>query len=250
MSTALKTKRTRNIFDPKDVSPFKLSRTKIELFVNCPRCFYLDRRIGIGQPPGFPFNLNSAVDYLLKKEFDRYRGERKPHPLMQAHGIEAIPYTDARLDGWRANFKGVTYHHPATNLIISGAVDDLWVNSAGEVIVVDYKATSKDGEVGIEAEWQQSYKRQMEFYQWLLRRNGLTVSKTGYFVYCNGRRDRETFDSKLEFTIKVIPYIGDDAWVEQCIQDAHRCLMANEIPPASPKCDYCNYRIAVREVEP
>lgn len=249
MSTAPRARRTRNIFDPKDGSAFSLSRSKIELFVNCPRCFYLDRRLGIGQPPGFPFNLNSAVDHLLKKEFDRYRGAAKPHPLMQAHGIEAIPYSDSRLEEWRANFKGVTYRHTATNFILSGAVDDLWVNPAGEVIVVDYKATSKEGEVGIEAEWQQSYKRQMEFYQWLLRRNGLTVSKTGYFVYCNGRRDCEIFDSKLEFTIKIIPYVGDDTWVEQRIQDAHRCLVANEIPPASPNCYYCSYRVAAREVE-
>ena len=30
----------------------------------------MDRRLGIAQPPGFPFNLNSAVDNLLKNEFD------------------------------------------------------------------------------------------------------------------------------------------------------------------------------------
>lgn len=249
MSNSLTAKRTRNLFDPKDGKPFKLSRSKLEQFVNCPRCFYLDRRLGIGQPPGFPFNLNSAVDHLLKKEFDHYRVRNEPHPLMQAHGIDAIPYSDARLDEWRANFKGVVHHHTATNLIITGAVDDLWVNPRGEVIVADYKATSKDGEVGIEADWQKSYKRQMELYQWLLRRNGLSVSATGYFVYCNGRRDRETFDSRLEFTVKVIPYVGDDAWVEQCIQDAHRCLMANEIPPANPQCEFCLYRAVAREVE-
>lgn len=249
MSKSLTARRTRNLFDPKNGKPFKLSRSKLELFVSCPRCFYLDRRLGVGQPPGFPFNLNSAVDHLLKKEFDHYRTKKQPHPLMQTHGIDAIPYSDERLDEWRTNFKGVAYHHPATNLIITGAVDDLWVNPQGKVMVVDYKATSKDGEVGIEADWQQSYKRQMELYQWLLRRNSLSVSATGYFVYCNGRRDRETFDSRLEFTVKIIPYVGNDAWVEQCIQDAHRCLTANEIPQANPHCDYCNYRIAARGVE-
>ena len=84
-------------------------------------------------------------------------------------------------------------------------MDDLWKNAQGELIVVDYKSTSKDGEVNIDAEWQGAYKRQMEFYQWLLRKNGFKVSDTGYFVYCNGRRDREAFDGKLEFDIKIIP---------------------------------------------
>jgi hypothetical protein len=115
--------------------------------------------------------------------------------------------------------------------------------------VVDYKATSKDSEVNIDAEWQISYKRQMEFYQWLLRCNGLTVSTTGYFVYCNGRRDREAFDGRLEFAVKIISYVGDDSWVEPCILDAHRCLTSKDIPPRNPICDFCNYRAAAREVE-
>ena len=62
--------RTRNIYDPHSDKPFKLSRSRLELFLNCPRCFYMDRRLGVDRPPGFPFNLNSAVDALLKKEFD------------------------------------------------------------------------------------------------------------------------------------------------------------------------------------
>ena len=247
MAIVTKAKRSRNLYEPG--KPFKLSRSKLENFLNCPRCFYVDRRLGIGQPSGPPFNLNSAVDHLLKKEFDRYRSLGKPHPLMQEHGIDAVPYADVRLTEWRENFKGVTHFHAATNLTISGAVDDLWINPKGAISVVDYKATSKDSDVNLDAEWQISYKRQMEIYQWLLRRNGLTVSDTGYFVYCNGRRDLDSFDSKLEFTIKIIPYTGDDSWVEECIVSAHRCLSSDEIPPLNPVCDFCNYRAAVREVE-
>jgi hypothetical protein len=73
---------------------------------------------------------------------------------------------------------------------------------AGEVIVVDYKATAKDGEVNIDADWQMAYKRQMEIYQWLVRGQNLTVSDTGYFVYCNGQ-DAEAFDSRIEFAVKL-----------------------------------------------
>ena len=80
MSEYYKANRTRNIYNPKDSEPFKLSRSKIELFTNCPKCFYLDRRLGIGRPPGFPFNLNTAVDTLLKKDFDVHRVNKTPHP--------------------------------------------------------------------------------------------------------------------------------------------------------------------------
>lgn len=101
----------------------------------------------------------------------------------------------------------------------------------------------------LDATWQRGYKRQMEIYQWLVRRQGLAVSNTGYFVYCNGRRDRPSFNGRLEFDIRVIPYAGDDGWVEDCIRSAHRCLTDNTIPDADPDCDYCRYRAAVREVE-
>ena len=62
----------RGKYNPAEERLFKLSRSKVESFVQCKRCFYLDRRLGVGQPPGFPFNLNSAVDNLLKNEFDHY----------------------------------------------------------------------------------------------------------------------------------------------------------------------------------
>lgn len=70
MSKYYKPQRTRNLYDPASKSPFRLSRSKIDLFIKCPRCFYLDRRLGVGQPPSFPLSLNSAVDTLLKNEFD------------------------------------------------------------------------------------------------------------------------------------------------------------------------------------
>lgn len=253
MSEYYKGKRSRNLFDPEknglQGEPFKLSRSKLELFIKCPRCFYLDRRLGVGQPPGFPFNLNSAVDHLLKKEFDIHRAGATTHPLMKEYGIDAVPFAHKQIDEWRENFVGVQYLHRPTNLIITGAVDDLWINPSGEVIVVDYKATSKDEEVNLDAEWQRGYKNQMEIYQWLLRQNGFKVSNVGYFVYANGQKDRKAFDGKLEFDVSVLPYEGDDSWVEGVVKAAHECMMAGDLPPYATKCDYCTYRQAADAVE-
>ncbi len=234
--------RRRTLFDPQSKEPFKLSRSKVELFTQCPHCFYLDRKLGVSQPAGFPFNLNSAVDHLLKKEFDRYRALQRPHPLMERNGIDAVPFFHEKLNEWRENFKGVQSLYPQTNFLLTGAVDDLWVLPSGELIIVDYKATSKDSEVNIDAEWQGGYKRQMEFYQWLLRRNGFAVSPVGYFVYCNGKRDRDAFNAKLDFDISVIPYTGSDAWVEPTLSRIHSTLLSDTAPMPSAQCDYCSYR--------
>jgi len=249
MSQYYNGKRTKNIFDPTSKEPFKLSRSKIDLFLNCPRCFYLDRRLGVSQPPGFPFTLNSAVDTLLKKEFDIHRAAKTAHPLMKHYKIEAIPFDHEKMNDWRENFVGVQYHHRPTNFIITGAVDDIWQSSSGELAVVDYKSTSKDTAVSLDADWQIGYKRQMEVYQWLMRRNNFKVSDTGYFVYANGQKDRKAFDGKLEFEVTILSYAGDDRWVEQAISDAHACLMSDALPKSSPDCDYCRYREAASEVE-
>ncbi len=243
-------KRTRNIFDPTSSIPYKISRSKIDLFLNCPRCFYLDRRLGVGQPQGPPFSLNSAVDRLLKKEFDIHRAKKSAHPLMAQYGIDAVPFEHENMDLWRdALGGGIQYVHGPTNLLITGGIDDIWVTPQGKLIIVDYKATSKTSEVNLDAEWQIGYKRQMEMYQWLFRRNGFEVLNMGYFVYCNGDADKEAFDGKLEFKITILPYEGKDEWVEQAIYDLHACLMADTIPESGQHCDFCAYRKAARGVE-
>ena len=237
--------RRKNLYDPAFPAPFRMSRSKIDLFLNCPRCFYLDCKLGVSQPPGYPFNLNNAVDKLLKKEFDIHRARKTPHPLMEHYGVNAVPFDHPKINVWReARTAGITYLHAPTKFFITGGIDDVWVDPYGELIIVDYKATSKNGEVNIDAEWQIGYKRQMEVYQWLFRKNGFSVSKTGYFVYANGTTDREAFDGKLEFDVKLIPYEGDDGWIEQALFNAYQCLTSRTLPPAGAECEFCEYREA------
>lgn len=223
---------------------WRLSRSKIDLYVECARCFYIDNKLGTARPPGFPFSLNSAVDKLLKKEFDTHRAAKTTHPLMKAYQLKLVPFAHPKLDVWRENFKGVEVKHAPTGFTVSGAVDDLWVSESGEVHVVDYKATAKDGEVNLDADWQDGYKRQMEVYQWLLRQSGLRVSDTGYFVYVNGQTDRAAFDAKLEFDVKIIPYTGDAGWVEGTLKNIKTCLDSSSLPAPGVDCDYCTYREA------
>ncbi|OGR82056.1 MAG: hypothetical protein A2901_04455 [Elusimicrobia bacterium RIFCSPLOWO2_01_FULL_54_10] len=241
-------KRTRNLFEPG--KPFKISRTKLDAFLKCPRCFYLDRRLGVGQPPSFPFTLNSAVDTLLKKEFDAYRAQGKPHPIMTTMKIDAIPFTHKDLDEWRNSLRGgIKYTDAGTGLTLSGGIDDVWVHSNGKLHIVDYKSTSKEGEVNLDAEWQDSYKRQMEIYQWLFRKNSFPVSDIGYFLYCNGKTDRPAFNARIDFDLKLIPYKGDDSWVEGALLEAHDCLMQDGLPESGAECEFCQYRRATAEAE-
>ena len=241
-------KRRVALFDPASKEPFTVSRTKIDLFVECPRCAYLDLRLGVKRPSMPAFTLNNAVDELLKREFDIHRAKGSRHPLCEKYGVDAIPLAHERMDEWRDSLRrGVSYLHEPTNLFMRGGVDDVWVTPLGEFIIVDYKATSKKIGPGSEDDLYDSYKRQMEMYQWLFRRNGFAVNPTGYFVYVNGRSDAAAFDAKLEFDVVLISYTGSDAWVEGALFDLKQMLLDEKIPPIGKSfgggpCEYCTYR--------
>ena len=232
-------------YKPGQKNKFAVSRSKIELFTLCPRCFWLDARLKIKRPSTPPFSLNNAVDELLKKEFDSYRIAKSPHPIMDENGIEAIPFAHENLDIWRENFKGIRVLDENTNLEVFGAVDDLWINKNGELLVVDYKATSKPKEVSLDAEWQNSYKRQVEIYQWLLRKAGFKVSNIAVFIYTNARADLEGFMDMLEFRTKLLTHTGDDSWIDSTLVKMKECL-EGEMPEVGRGamggvCEYCDY---------
>jgi hypothetical protein len=218
-----------------------LSRSKVDLFLQCPRCFWLDVKAKVRRPPGFPFNLNSAVDHLLKNDFDRYRGGDVVPPRLAREGLALRPAAHPELPRWRHNFTGVRVEHASTGLTLFGAIDDLWVDDHGEHYVVDYKATSKTSEVSLDAGWQDGYKRQVEFYQWLLRGRGLRVSDRAWFVYANGIRDDAPFDDVLRFRTRLIAYDGNAGWVEPTLRAVADCLARDTCPPAAADCEYCDY---------
>lgn len=235
-------------YKPGQTELFKVSRSKIELFTQCPRCFWLDARLKIKRPNGPPFNINKAIDELFKKEFDVHRAAGTQHPLQIKFKIAAKPYPHKDLNTWRANFTGVSTLHEPTNLHVFGAVDDVWINDQDELMVVDYKATAKDKEIkelGPVGGWQDGYRRQMEVYQWLLRANGYKVSNTGYFVYANGDASKPGFNDILEFRTHVFPHVGSDDWVEPTLLKMKECLEGNipgvGVAAMGGECDFCAY---------
>jgi CRISPR/Cas system-associated exonuclease Cas4 (RecB family) len=225
---------------------WRLSRSKIDLFTECPRCFYLDNKLGTSRPRGPAFTLNIAIDTLFKKEFDAYRLKQEPHPIMEENDVAAIPFAHKKLDIWRDNFSGIEHTHEATGFVVSGAVDDIWQDPEGKLIVVDYKATSKEGTIDTLADssWEDQYKRQIGVYQWLLLKNGFEVNETGYFVYANGDSSLDSFDNILQFETTLVPCKGDLSWIEPTLLEIKACLESNKIPPVGSSCEFCPYREA------
>ncbi len=239
-------KRRTNLYKPSQKEPFNVSRSKIALFLECPQCFWLDRKLGISRPDMPGWSLNLAVDHLLKNEFDVLREQQKPHRLMMFHRIEAVPFSHPDLHIWRDDHNhklGANVLHRETNLNICGIVDDIWQNTKNQQLhIVDYKSTSTDYPISLDSKYKEGYKRQMEVYQWIFTKLGFDVSKTGYFLFANATKNRDGFHGKLEFDNSIIPYDGDTSWIEPIIVDIKKCLDSEEIVPAGKDCQYCAYR--------
>ena len=224
----------------------QLSRSKIDLFVECPRCLYLDVARGIPRPSGPPFTLNLAVDSLMKAEFDRYRASGEPHPLFATVGLDAVPFPHPDLDRWRHNFTVVRWLDKETGWTLFGAVDDLWKARSGELIVADYKATAR-AEMPTSNNLYPSYRRQIDVYQFLVRRQDFKVSDRGWFVYTNGNGRAGGFGDKLCFTTSMVPYDGNDDWVLDAFRRAVATVEGGSIPDSGKDCKHCAYVVSASQ---
>ena len=192
-----------------------------------------------------PFTLNTAVDNLCKNEFDYYREKQEPHPLFVEHNIEAVPFKHIDMDKWRNNFQGISYFNEEIDVHFYGAVDDVWVRPNGELILSDVKSTSKNifdwNETWNKYEYPKGYKRQLEMYQWLFRKNGFKVSDTAYLVYYNGLKNEPMFNQTLKFDLHLIELDCNDDWVAESIIGAKKLLDQESYPQGSFTCDTCRY---------
>lgn len=242
---ALQRKRA-NLYKPGAAEPFNISRSKIALFLECPQCFWLDRRLGIARPDMPGWSLNSAVDTLLKNEFDVLREKKEPHRLMLFYRIDAVPFFHPHFHIWRDDHGkrlGAAALHQKTNLNVCGIIDDIWENTkTGQLHIVDYKSTSTDYPISLEGKWKDGYKKQMEVYQWIFKQMGFAVSPTGYFLFANAVKNRPGFHGKLEFESSILPHDGDDSWVEPTVLAIKKCLDLAEAPESGPQCQHCAYR--------
>lgn len=194
-------------YKPNSTDYTRISRGMIDTYTKCPRCFYLQKRLGV-RPDHIPFNLNIAVDNLFKKEFDHFRKLKEPHPLMKKYGLDLIPFNHEEFTTWRAdeegNYYGSGYEYEPTMFDVCGQIDEIWVDKEGTLYMVDFKSTSTEDEfkLTMDYHYNQGYKKQLEVYKWIFEKNGFKVSDIGYIVFANGQADNDKFDNKLEFKIR------------------------------------------------
>ena len=238
----------KSSYKPNQTEDFKVSRSKFSDFLSCPRCFYMDRVLGLDGPGTPGWALNSATDELLKREFDVCREQQIPHRLFKKNGLEhVVPFKHDEMDAWRDALRGgIIQKFEDTNIILTGGVDDIWLDTkTKELIVVDYKSQASLHEVEpvsyLNNVYHEGYKLQMDFYNYLLNCRGFKTSSISYFLVVNADRTADGFYEQMKFSETLIPYKNDVSWIPDKVREMIKTMNSNTVPNSHESCENCAY---------
>ncbi len=243
-----KRSKEQSSYKPNQAADFRVSRSKFSDFLTCARCFYMDRVLGLAEP-GMPgWALNSATDELLKREFDKCREEQIPHRLFEKYNLNhLVPFKHEEIDTWRDALRGgIIQRFEDTNIILTGGVDDIWLDTkTKELIVVDYKSQASLNEVEpisyLNNVYHEGYKIQMDFYNYLLACKGFKPSPISYFFVVNADRTAEGFNEQMKFSETLIPYKNDYSWIPDKVREMIAIMNSRDIPDSHISCENCAY---------
>ncbi|MEK6830681.1 MAG: PD-(D/E)XK nuclease family protein, partial [Nanoarchaeota archaeon] len=185
--------------DNKTQKSLKLSPSSINLMLECPRCFWLEKHKVWKRPESIFPSLPGGMDIILKKHFDKFmeRGELPPEIREYGIGNGYNLFNDkAKLEIWRNNRKGIQYKDKTSGILLMGAIDNL-LTKKGKLVVLDYKTRGYP----LKEDTHEHYQAQMDMYNFLLRQNGYDTEDYAYLLFYYPKEVLETgeliFETKL-----------------------------------------------------
>jgi CRISPR/Cas system-associated exonuclease Cas4 (RecB family) len=213
--------------------PIKLSPSSLNLYYECPLCFWLEKRMGVRRPQPYPYALNAAVDLLLKEEFDKYRKKRELHPLLVAYNVPAKLFPNQKLlDEWRNNFKGIRYYDAELDATLFGALDDVLEFSEGKLAPMDYKSTGSKTPTVYDR-----FQLQMDVYTYLLEKNGYKTVRKGCLAFYVVDKENG-FEDKLPFKKEIMVIDTNPDYVQGVFAEAVAVLRADAPKEHGSECQY------------
>ncbi len=212
---------------------YKLSPSSIGIFLDCPRCFWLQVNRKIRRPSGVFPSLPSGMDRILKDHFDKHRKDDTPPEELE--GIEGRLFQNTeKLNEWRNNLKGLRFRDEKTDVILMGAIDDLFVTSEGRYAPLDFKTRGFPRNEYTH----EHYQHQMDIYSFLLEKNGLKPAKFAILIFYHPvgvSKEHDVIFDPDPVKVKVDPARG-----ERIFRDAVKCLMG-DMPESSEGCEFCKW---------
>ena len=173
---------------------------------------------------------------------------KKPHRILIENNLShIIPFQHEEMDNWRNSLSGgLQVRFKDTNIILQGGVDDIWLNTkTDEIIIADYK--SQHSNYGVSQEtyfksfYHDGYKTQLDFYAYLLIGMGFKVSKDAYLYICNAIEKDDGFHGKMHFEEVLIHYEVKTDYIDDHVQSMIDTMNSENVPEANESCENCAY---------
>jgi len=216
---------------------YKLSPSTLNLFKECPRCFWLQFH-GARRPSGIFPSLPSGMDKVLKEHFDRFmeKGSLPPEILKCPELSSCSLFDDKeKLKVWRSNFKGIQWTDPESGVLLRGAVDNI-LKRGGRLIVLDYKTRGYP----LKEDTHEHYRLQMNLYNFLLRKNGYRTEDASYLLFYYPSHVADNGD--VAFHTKLVRMDVDIASAESVFRKAVDVLKMDDAPDPGEGCEWCGFR--------
>lgn len=203
----------------------QLSPNSLNLYLECQHCFWLDKNLGVHRPPPYPYALNSAVDSLLREEFDAYRTKNIMHPLLKENNIKAHLFKNQKLlNQWRNNLAGIRYFDQYLQATLFGAVDDVLEFEDGKLAALDYKST---GSTAVNV--YDRFQLQLDTYTFLLEKNGFKTVRKGYLAFYIVDKSKGFID-RLPFRKELVEIDTNPSDIYEIFKDAVS-ILREAVPP-------------------
>lgn len=210
----------------------QLSPSALNIFLECPRCFWFEYRAEVRRPRGLFPSLPGGMDILIKKYFDRYRAVGKIPPELEGKVVGGLFADSEVLSKWRSWRSGLSFYDKETNAVLVGALDDCLVHE-GCYIPVDYKTRGFDLAEGDE----HHYQNQLNCYSFLLTATKLPQPNFAYLLYYIPKEVSERGQVRFEITVKKVATNPEDALTT--FRRAVSAINEPSPPTRNSSCAYC-----------
>lgn len=213
-----------------------LSKSTLEIFVDCPRCFWLAKVSKVERPRSPMPSVVNAIDAEMKKLVGQHVADNLAVPYLS--GTNLVPYPDRRrielFRSWRTFQRETTIK--GVGIKAWGELDDLLVDpKTGIVTPWDYKSK---GTAPDQAYCEKYNTLQGDMYHFLLEGQELKCSGSAKFTYTWPEWSGEV--GEIVFREQSIDMVSDPKRAEAVLYAAAVCL-AGKMPAASMECKYCDY---------
>jgi len=222
------------------VSNFKLSPSALGLFLDCPRCFWLEKNRKLKRPRGIFPSLPGGMDRVIKTYFDGYRQDGGLPPEVQGKVLGRLFQDLARLNRWRDwKTTDLAYTDAALQVTLSGALDDCLIDGE-RYIPLDYKTHG----YGAKPESIAFYQHQLDCYCLMLEASGFPTTGLAYLVYYYPLTVGP--NGQVAFAVVPLRVTTDLTRAKDLVARAVTCLRG-PLPAPGAECEHCQWQGAYQQ---